>query len=448
METTLTPQNITVTIYPFTDEVTPVPPAMPSPGTPGTATPGAIKGSLDLKNAITIDLAPYYSDLCCFEVIAVQSADTRKQDGVFITTDKNGIIYQPDLKNNYWKTADDYDVIEYCIRDIGSGQTVVATLTLQVIERGLFDAVDICINVPFDYIIEGDEFSKYDLAELNKFEEVQVVQIGAYNTKLIKLITFDSEIQSKIIAYSNRQCNNWYIGKRTEVEYAISALVNGEYSTSKAKLIFTCIGNLFHAENIELEVSEPMPAFILINVKDYNPLYAEIAIDSVGATPTERGSISILAPYTVRYDFNLGSGFWDSADARDVFRYTLYNSTTGKKACTNIAISKIPDNPSGSGSGSGSGGGGNFETITGGGLTLTATATPVIFTAAGILMTPIHPGGIFNGTIEYKGFTAAGHRYDILSGTFAGFTVFSGKVYSAMPPASSITITGGEIYYQ
>jgi hypothetical protein len=431
MESILTPQNITVTIYPVTT---------------GSSSGGALP-TVATINPITIDLAPYYNELCCFEVIAVQSADTKKQNGVFITEDKNGVIYKPDTAKGYWQTPDDYDVIEYCIRDIGSGQTAVAKITIQVIEKGLFDAVDICYNIPYEELKEVyDEPGSIDLGLINKFEDVQLVQLGPYNTKLIKHIGFDPTSPSSFIGLPNLQCNNWHPGKRTEVEYAISALVDGEYSISKAKLIITCIGNLFHAENIEIEVNEPLPAFVMINVRNSNPLFAQIAVDSVGSTPTQRGTIQVMPPLNVRYNFNFSSGFWNTAEAQDVFRYTLYNSTTGKKACAYINIKKIANSPSGSGSGSG-GGSGNFETITSGSLNL-APLGGNIYHGVGSLNTATYIAGPFSGTVEYKGMSAAGQRFDILSGTFAGFTIFSGKIYSTMPPGGTAPVTSGEIYYQ
>jgi hypothetical protein len=184
----------------------------------------------------------------------------------------------------------------------------------------------------------------------------------------------------------------------------------------------------------------------MINVRNYNPLFAEIQIEKVDETSVERGSTGMMNPFHILYTFNLASDYWIPAEAQDTFKYTLYNPTTGKSACSYVQIVKSPNNTSGSGSGSGSGVGGNYESIFGG--TLTMGPGGPIYAASGMLNTPSYPIGTFSGMIEYKGLTAAGHRYDILSGSFVGFTVFSGKLYSTTPPGGSIMITGGEIYYQ
>ena len=162
--------------------------------------------------------------------------------------------------------------------------------------------------------------------------------------------------QSELVVEFASGCTNFNVGRTTEIEYAIEAEVNGEKSVSKAKVIFDFFTKSFQAEFIELSVGNPTPSDQYINVLDYNQTFANVGLLDVDTnTPSERGTVFIDHPMnTVRYQFNLESGYWDNPEAADMIQYKLINHNSGQEACSYITLEKRSEG-SGSGSGSGSG---------------------------------------------------------------------------------------------
>lgn len=315
------------------------------------------------KGQIVIDLDVYYDGLCCFEVVAVESRMSMKTEGVFITYDKRRIIYKTfDSEKAWtdefelWSNEGATDTVRYVIRDVNTGQTSTGNIFIERIEHGAFKAQDVCVSIPVDNFNMDGWFGfpplQMDLAWVNKQASVRIIEVGDYNEKIFKSVAINIDKQSELVVEFATGCTNFNVGRTTEIEYAIEAEVDGEKSVSKAKVVFDFFTKSFHAEFIELSVNNPTPPDQYINVLDYNQTFANIGLLDVDTnTPSERGSVFIDHPMnTVRYQFNLESGYWDNPKAADMIQYKLINHNSGQEACSYIILEK---KEAGSGSGSG-----------------------------------------------------------------------------------------------
>jgi len=317
------------------------------------------------KGQLVIDLDVYYDGLCCFEVVAVESRMSMKTEGIFITYDKRRIIYKTfDAEKAWtdefelWSNVGATDTVQYVIRDVNTGQTSTGSIIIERIEHGAFKAQDVCVSIPVDSFSMEGWFGfppmQMDLAWVNKQDSVKIIEVGDYNEKIFKSVAINIDKQSELVVEFASGCTNFNVGRTTEIEYAIEAEVNGEKSVSKAKVIFDFFTKSFQAEFIELSVGNPTPSDQYINVLDYNQTFANVGLLDVDTnTPSERGTVFIDHPMnTVRYQFNLESGYWDNPEAADMIQYKLINHNSGQEACSYITLEK-KEADSGSGSGSG-----------------------------------------------------------------------------------------------
>lgn len=104
-----------------------------------------------LPEELVIDMNHYYPDLCCFEIIAVESRDNSKSESVLIALHKTSIIYKAD-DSEVWEDVDAYDIIQYVIKDINTGQTAIGEITIQRIENPEFVLEDLTTYVDDTYI--------------------------------------------------------------------------------------------------------------------------------------------------------------------------------------------------------------------------------------------------------------------------------------------------------
>ena len=294
------------------------------------------------NDELVIDIKPYYPELCCFEIIAVENRETEKVKEVFVSQNKSKVIYKPQ-EYGYWQQEGAFDIVTYVIKNVETEETAIGEITIQRIEQGGFQAKDVEITFTSERLNwETDEPLEIPLRFLNKQDGIKVIEIGTYDKKLIKHIAFSPEDESKILLYIETKCSPWLGGVSTEFDYAVQALVDGEETVSKAKFKLRAVDGAFYAEMAEIDITEPIPSSIYIDIREHNRNFAEISlIDVETDTPTDRGIVYFdQGGLGVTYAFNTESGFWDNKDAGDVLQYRLRNNVTGQEAVGYILIEK------------------------------------------------------------------------------------------------------------
>ncbi|MCF8256993.1 MAG: hypothetical protein K9J06_05545 [Flavobacteriales bacterium] len=311
------------------------------------------------KQELHIDLRPYFPEACCFEVVAVQSLRWHRSRGTFIDNDRCGLTYIFSNEDHHWDDEDASDTLEYVVREHGTGHTASGIITVQCIAPAHFEAVDIHYMIALEDMMPNGRRPRpieMSLGLVNKFDEVEVVEVGIYDRKLFSSIRFDADMSDTLIFDIETACSPWYSEKRTELEYAIRAFVDGEYGIAKGKITFEVYSRGFYAEMIHMEMSDPLPSEKLIDVRKHNPNFANISLIDVGDTVTVRGAVNHVGGFMVQYVPNGPSGFWDDANTLDAVSYTLRNDITGQEASNYIILKKsAPTVISGGGSGHGGG---------------------------------------------------------------------------------------------
>ena len=66
------------------------------------------------NDELVIDIKPYYPELCCFEIIAVENRETEKVKEVFVSQNKSKVIYKPQ-EYGYWQQEGAFDIVTYVI---------------------------------------------------------------------------------------------------------------------------------------------------------------------------------------------------------------------------------------------------------------------------------------------------------------------------------------------
>jgi len=290
-----------------------------------------------------IDLKPYFPEVCCFEIVAVQSVRWHRSKGVFIDHDRTGINYAFDNQHSHWDSEDASDTLEYVVRDHSSGQTATAKITVQRIAAAHFEAADMHLMLPLDDLMpSGRRASPFELHlnQFNKFEDVEVLEVGVYNTKLFRSIAFDTERAATLMLTFETNCNPWHHGLRTSFDYSIRARVDGDLGVAKGTIHFEAYFRGFYAELFSVELADPLPAELLIDVAERNDNFSDISLIAVGSTIEERGEVVYTEGMEITYVPNLTSGFWDADDATDVISYTLRNNITDQEASNYISIEK------------------------------------------------------------------------------------------------------------
>lgn len=294
------------------------------------------------NDELVIDLKPYYPNRCCFEVIAIENRETEKAKEVFVSQNRTEVVYE--LQDyGYWHQTEAFDIVTYVIKDLDTDETAIGKITIQRIEQGAFQAKDVELTFTNeDLNWETDEPLEIPLRFLNKQDGLKLVEVGAYDKKLIKHIAFSPEDESEMLIYVETKCSPWLGGVSTEFDYAVQATIDGEQTVSKAKFKLRAVDAAFYAEMVEIEVSEPIPSSIYIDIREHNRNFAEISlIDVETDTPSERGIVYFdQGGLGVTYVFNTTSGYWDSEDSTDILPYRLRNHVTGQEAVGYILIEK------------------------------------------------------------------------------------------------------------
>lgn len=319
------------------------------------------------SDGLHIDLLPYFPEICCFEVVAVQSLRWHRSQGAFIDHARTGVRYTFDNSDGHWDDDGASDTLEYVVREKATEKTAMGVITIQRIAPAHFEAEDIHLMLPIDDMLRDGRMPEpweIPLGLVNRYDEVEVVEVGMFDQRLFRSVGFSPDRPDSIVLNFERNCNAWHPGRRTEMEYAIRAKVDGEYGIAKGRLSFEAFTRSFHAEMIDIKMNDPLPHEVIIDVRAHNPNFADIGLEHLGSTVAVRGTMEHLGGFLARYVPDSGSGFWESDNAMDAVRYTLRNNLTGQVAHSLIVIAKGgpgeppgPEPGSGSWDGSGSGGG-------------------------------------------------------------------------------------------
>jgi hypothetical protein len=328
---------------------------------------------------VIIDVEKYIDPTCCFKLVGVEAKENDKRRMISISEDGKKILYYPNLRPTVISLspgpgptlsteADDYlgdmlwhcepeDSFTYCAQDLKTGGHFEGTVTLIGLEKPEdFNAANICINLQK---LKSDTV-QIDVSLFNKYEGIFITEIGVFNKKYIKKVSIDPLNRAKLIVRLNHDCSDWdCCGSGADFTYKIG---QGDPTyggiTTFGRIGLRKCDDPFIARNIIEDVWESVPNSIQINVEDYYDeadIYENVEVTALSGLIDERGTASISPDgYSVTYEFNTSSGFWDGDHAQDVFQYTLKNTRTGKTACAYIIIRKC-EMQSGSGSGSGFG---------------------------------------------------------------------------------------------
>jgi hypothetical protein len=312
---------------------------------------------------VVVDVEKYYGKNCCIRVIGVESKLKDGRLAVDISPDGKKVIYEGDMSSELW-TCHEKDSFEYCVEDTHTGEKATATITLSGVKpNDEFKAADICVE------IDGMDSSLLRLRTgvVNKYNDVSVVSFGAYDEGLIENVAVDPLDDSMLLIKLNRDCSAWEkVSTSTTFSYTIAS---SEFVGEKAFGCITVQKSIHHypAIDIVIEVTEPLPDTILIDVAEHyrdRGYSGELEVVGFADVDEDRGVPSILdGAETIYYTFNKESGFWDGNEVTDVFKYTKEADTDTDdtyRASAYVIIKKCVEETSGSGSESGSIGGSSY----------------------------------------------------------------------------------------